>query len=161
MPSLSRLLADFTNSFTDAFTQTIEQISSLYVSNKEDSNELASQKASLNQALARRILATRLKKFADNMYESSKGDIQYLVSSLYPKVILVPGSELYEMHSDNLFQLFLTVRRGALKVDEAKLKANLILAGVDPLIIEKAFTDALVSAKPTTLFDIMPSQINP
>lgn len=107
-------------------------------------------------AAARRYYSTKLKKFFEDEYEKSKGLLDTQIKAINPTVTPQVGAKLVLMHEDEEFQVYYTVRNGPARLDEKKLRMNLVAAGVEPDVVEDAFVKSKVAGNPQTLIDIIP-----
>jgi hypothetical protein len=119
-------------------------------------NEKALTYEKAHVAAARRMISTKLKKFFDAEYESSKLDLAISVHQLNPTVTPQIGAKMVLMHEDKVFQVYYTVRNGPSKLDDKKLRMLLVQAGVEPDVVNDAFEKAVVKGAAQTLIDIIP-----
>lgn len=140
----------------ELYDSAIADYMSKFTTPREAGNDVEGTHLAAHLAAARRMISTKLKKYFEDEYEKSKGDLFKTIDKLNPTVTVQVGAKLVLMHEDAQFQVLYTVRNGARKLDDKKLRMLLVKAGVEPDVVQKAFEDAMVEGNPQTLIDIIP-----
>ena len=140
----------------ELYDSAISDYMSNFTTPREAGNDVEGTHVAAHLAAARRMISTKLKKYFEDEYEKSKGDLTKTIDKLNPTVTIRTGSKMVLMHEDDQFQVFYTVRNGARKLDDKKLRMLLVKAGVEPDVVQKAFEDAMSEGNPQTLIDIIP-----
>jgi len=140
----------------ELYDSAIADYMSKFTTPREAGNDVEGTHLAAHLAAARRMISTKLKKYFEDEYEKSKGDLFKTIDKLNPTVTVQVGAKLVLMHEDAQFQVLYTVRNGPTKLDDKKLRMLLVKAGVEPDVVQEAFEDAMVEGKPQTLIDIIP-----
>jgi len=140
----------------ELYDSAIADYMSKFTTPREAGNDVEGTHLAAHLAAARRMISTKLKKYFEDEYEKSKGDLIKTIDKLNPTVTVQVGAKLVLMHEDAQFQVLYTVRNGPTKLDDKKLRMLLVKAGVEPDVVQEAFEDAMVEGKPQTLIDIIP-----